>query len=108
MIFHFCLRWLEWLALSLLLLLLQHLLPPHPRPTIPCLLLAMLLLEVVGRPSLLPLRPHSLVPAPHCCTPANLYPGPTALRVAEALSNIICGPGMPKDYALVKVKNIIC
>ena len=49
-------------------------------------------------------RPCSLqVPAPDCCTPANLYPGPNIDRLADSLASISCGYNKAKDFALVDV-----
>ena len=102
-------RWVEWVALALLLLLLQHALLRTDLPltssfSLPRLLLTMILLEVVGRQTLLPLRPtYSLVPAPSCCTPANLYPAPSLPALLAALETTTCGPGLAKDFALVEV-----
>ena len=43
------------------------------------------------------------VPAPDCCTPANLYPGSNIEKVANSLESISCGYNKAKDFALVDV-----
>jgi len=92
-------RWVEWVSLSLLLLLILKL-----PLSLPHLITAMLFCEVVGRQNLLAIRPnYSLVPAPHCCTPANLYPAASIPKVLTFLNSTRCGPGLAKDFALVKL-----
>jgi len=101
-------RWVEWVCLALLILTLDHLVFHRPRPSpttlLLHLLLVMLLLEAVGRQTLLQLRPnYYLVPAPECCTPANVFPSSSIPKVVTALANITCKAGLAKDYALVSV-----
>lgn len=101
-------RWVEWVSLALLILTLDYLVFHRPRPSLATLLLhlllVMLLLEAVGRQTLLHLRPnYYLVPAPECCTPANLFPSPSIPRVLASLANITCHGGLAKDYALVEM-----
>jgi len=92
-------RWVEWVSLSLLLLLLLKL-----PISLLHLLIAMLFLEVVGRQNLIALRPNfSMVPAPDCCTVANLYPAAFISKVLTFLNSTRCGPGLAKDFALVKL-----
>ena len=43
------------------------------------------------------------MPAPDCCTTANLYPGPNIEQVADSLASISCGYNKAKDFALVDV-----
>jgi len=105
-------RWVEWVSLALLLMLLDHLLfrgtpPSFSLPFLLKLILVMLLLEVVGRQTILDLRPnYYLVPAPDCCTPANLFPVHNIPKVISTLANITCKKNMAKDYALVEMVSI--
>jgi len=92
-------RWVEWVSLSLLVLLLLKL-----PLSLTNLLAVMFFFEVVGRQTLLAIRPnYSLVPAPHCCTPANLYPAASIPKVLNFLNSTKCGPGLAKDFALVRM-----
>lgn len=43
------------------------------------------------------------VPAPDCCTPANLYPRHSLARLLDLLDKVTCGVGYPKDFALVDI-----
>ena len=99
-------RWFEWVGLASLLTLIYHF---TCRPTLPTTsimffhtILVMAMLELIGRQTFLWLLPHnSLVPAPNCCTPANIYPATTIHRVMDWLEGVTCMPGYAKDYALV-------
>lgn len=43
---------------------------------------------------------HRIVPAPNCCSPANVYPYDKALQLVSYLSKHRCSPTFPLDAAL--------
>ncbi|KAJ7335359.1 hypothetical protein JRQ81_013300 [Phrynocephalus forsythii] len=68
-------------------------------------LYSMLLVELVGRHYFLELRRlapplYNVVPATECCTPAMLFPAPSARRVLGYLKELHCRRGFAKDTAL--------
>uniref|UniRef100_UPI00398F331D post-GPI attachment to proteins factor 4 n=1 Tax=Pristiophorus japonicus TaxID=55135 RepID=UPI00398F331D len=105
-------RLLEWLGLGALggwLLSAARRLATGRWPPWPAALLlglwAMLAGELGGRHYLLQLRRlspqlYALSPASSCCTPATLFPAPSARRVLAYLGAVHCRPGYAKDTAL--------
>ncbi|NWR36800.1 TM246 protein, partial [Tachuris rubrigastra] len=68
-------------------------------------LYSMALSELVGRHYLLELRRlhpvlYNLVPVTECCTPAMLFPAPSARRALGYLQGLHCRQGFAKDTAL--------
>lgn len=68
--------------------------------------------ELVGRHYLLELRRispqfYAVAPATECCTPAMLFPGNTALRVAEYLDGAFCIKGNAKDMVLYEMAQTV-
>ena len=68
-------------------------------------LYCMLCAWTMGRQHLLELRRGSkslyrLLPAPNCCSPANVYPYDKALQLVSFLSHTACSPLFPLDAAL--------
>ncbi|NXU77477.1 TM246 protein, partial [Oreotrochilus melanogaster] len=66
---------------------------------------SMALSELVGRHYLLELRRlsptlYNIVPVTECCTPAMLFPAPSALRASGYLKGLRCRQGFAKDTAL--------
>ena len=43
---------------------------------------------------------YTFVPAPHCCTPAMMFPRGNAWRIVDELSEVKCKAGFGKDTAL--------
>ncbi|CAM9131461.1 unnamed protein product [Lampetra planeri] len=68
--------------------------------------------ELVGRHYLLELRRispqfYAVAPATECCTPAMLFPGNAALRVAEYLDGVFCIKGNAKDMVLYEMAQTV-
>lgn len=71
-------------------------------------LYSVLILLLIGRQNLLPLRRisryfYQMTPAPSCCTPAMLYPRAGAKVVLDYLKTVQCKKGFGKDMAVDKL-----